>query len=557
MSYTDIYLAEAAKKAATKHAPLPPFIKPITTSTTRDPGVYDQLKKIMSTGKGDVAYTDDGLIQLSYDELPEALEILDSMSVARGMGYSAIIYGEAGLGKSAIIQQLAQKKAAALGREFISASDYIDKYPTAEELKANLSKYYIFIDERVAGWEPTIMSGIPDPSSPEKYGYLKEMKIPWVALMTMSDEAAGMLFLDEVNQASYEQQNALFSLTNFKERTVAGKYKVRGDWRIHAAGNWGEGYSIQPLVPALKERLNPYILKVDAYGWLKWADSSTTVIDGQTVPLIHPLLVDFINNDVNKNFYARPTDPDNPTKKPNPRNLEALSSAIYQIMGPSGSFKGITPNQWKYIKAKAGSFCGKEFGIDFEQFLVTAGEISQEELFQRPELLVKSGGVGEDKVIQYISVLKNNFRNFVNKFETDYTQAKDEGKDDLVNIALNYLYVVNYVFEEEENTAALIFTAVANKAMMAKFKVFRNLITKHLDEAGNEEGAGWVMDVINTIIEEARLNVGAAMGADEAEEEEEGDDIEVDISPEAANNIISAIDKFFKQMKQGTLPQYV
>jgi hypothetical protein len=182
---------------------------------TGDRSTYEKIKKLISAANEEVEYTEEGLIKCNYDQLERALDTLDNLPSSRNMGYSAIIYGEAGIGKSAIVESRGKKTAASLGREFIRLTEYIKRFETIEEFKNNLKDYYIFIDERAAGFDASMLSGIPDPTSPERKGYLTELPVPWVSVMTMSEDAAGMLFLDELNQSSMGVQNGLFDLTNF------------------------------------------------------------------------------------------------------------------------------------------------------------------------------------------------------------------------------------------------------------------------------------------------------------------------------------------------------
>lgn len=555
------YLTEAKKGAAgpgaTSAMPArPSFIKPIQGSSDRS--LYKQMSDIINAGGGDsdINYTEDGLVELDYNELNLALDVLDELPSSRNLGYSAIIYGEAGIGKSAIISQRGKARAATLGREFIRLTDFIDKHPTAQELKAALPKYFIYIDENAGGMDPAMMSGIPDPTSPERKGYLTELPLPWVSIMTMSDEAAGFLFLDELNQAQDNVQNTLFDITNFDERTIARKYQIKGNWRIHCAGNWGEGYSIFPLVPALKERLAPFLLKLDFEGWSKWANSAK--IAGTDNPIIHPVLMDFVADDPSVNFYDRPSGPEDATKRPNPRNLVAASGAIYNIIGAKGDFKGVSKDQWFKIQSAVGSICGKTFEQDFKQFVIANALIDVRDILREPSKLVKGPGANESQVTQSLAVFKRNLRNHVANFGDQFEAVKtDEQKDELVNLALNYLFVINSIFQVEANTASVLFSAIANKAMMNDLKIYRSIIVTHLREHGNEEGAKWVVEMIKEIITDVGGNVNAFMGKEEGEEEAEDEVTPQKIDPAAASKIANILSTFQKQLQSNTLPDYL
>jgi len=521
----------------------PSFIKPIPTKT--DKGPYEQLSKAINTSKTDngVAYTEDGLVECNYDQLDRALNVLDKMPTKRNMGYSSIIYGEAGIGKSAVVEARAQALANELGREFITKDQFINKFQVIDEVQKNLKNYYIFMDERVASMDPSMMSGIPDPTSPEKRGYLTEMPLPWVALMTMSDDAAGFLFLDELNMAGEEVQKALYSLLNFEERRIAGQYLIKGNWRIHSAGNWGEGYNSNPLRLALKERLAPFILKVDFEGWARWAKSAKNP-NGE--PLIHPILMDFIEDNPETNFYARPSEEHEATKRPNPRNLVALSAAIYTVLGPDMS--KVEPDTWDSLITQAGSICGRTFGDEFKQFLVNNSLVDVADIFNEPERLTANKGT-EAEVTQNISVFKRNFKRFITSFDDKFVKLTDDAaKTDLINLALNYLYVVDTVFNIEASTATNLFAPVATKEVSSDLKITLAVISKFLTDQGNPKGVKYVRDLIHKLMDEVGGNINELMGKTSAaptsfvttsdEEEETGDVVEVDPKNEPKINSV-------------------
>lgn len=563
MSYTTNYLEFLTEQKKTTPLPnmpaRPDWISPVAVKQG-DRGSYEQLKKAIDVSKTEngVTYTPDGLVECNYDQLARALDVLDRLPTKRKMGYSAIIYGEAGIGKSALVEARARRMAADLGREFITKDEFINRFQTIQEVKGNLKDYYIFMDERVASFDPSMMSGIPDPTSPEKRGYLTEMPLPWVSLMTMSDEAAGFLFLDELNMADEEVQKALYSLLNFEERRIAGQYLIKGNWRIHSAGNWGEGYNSNPLRLALKERMAPFLLKVDFEGWSAWARSAK-IENGQ--PIIHPILMDFIEEDPSANFYARPSEEHEATKRPNPRNLVALSAAIYTILGYSDNYAKVTSDMWEELIMTAGSICGQQFGDDFKQFLISNSIIDVTEILNEPGTLVKTKGSNEDEIIQRLGVFKRNFKNFVLTFDDKYSSlSSDEEKANMINTALNYVYVIDAVFGVEPSTAAIIFTPVVSKAVLPDFKLFMGTLSSFLKSQGNAEGVKYLNTLFKKLMEEVGGNVGALMGNTPTSfisSEDEESDVELDIDPQAAAKINSILSNFESKLSSNDLIDFV
>lgn len=567
MSYTVNYLdliKEAAKNKAPDAAAVnipqrPSFINPIAKKADSN-DTYDKLRKVINTARGeDVSYTEDGLVECDYDSLERALDILDKMPTKRGMGYSSIIYGEAGIGKSAVVEARAHKMAAQLGRQYITLDEFINQFQTIQEVKSNLKEYYIFMDQRVASMDPSMMTGIPDPTSPEKKGYLTEMPLPWVAIMTMSNDAAGFLFLDELNMADEEVQKALYSLLNFEERRIAGQYLIKGNWRIHSAGNWGEGYNSNPLRLALKERLAPYLLKIDFEGWAKWAKKSKTA-EGQ--PIIHPLLMDFIEEDPTENFYVRPSAEHEATKRPNPRNLVALSAAIYSALGNDDTLDDIDSNTWNNIIRQASSICGQKFGEDFKQFLISNAIVKMEDIFSDPGSILPQASSKESEVTQRLAVFKRNYKKHVLTFDDQFAKSpSEEAKANLVNIALNYIYVLDSVFVNNTAVAADMFTPVVTPAMRNDFIIYRQAVNKFLLDQGNKEGSVYINDFFNKMVKEVGENSAALMGSATptsfVSTSEENEEAPVEIDPKKASVINNILSKFENDLKTGELIQFI
>lgn len=556
MSYTSKYLqfiAEAAKKS-NKSDDLDPISSqmpniPARPSWMRQPKpkqqdntFYTELSDIIKATGYDIRFTEHGLVEVDYSSLNDVLDVLDDLKSKKNLGYSAIVYGEAGIGKSAIMQTRAKQRAAELQREFITISDFLKISPDVKAVQKNISKYFIYIDERAGGFDPSMMTGIPDPTSPERKGYLTELPSSWVAIMSMSPDAAGFLFLDELNQGDERVQNALFSLLNFEERTIAGKYPIQGDWRIHAAGNWGEGYSIIDLVPALKERLAPYYLTIDFQGWAKWAYK--TKIEGTDKLIIHPVLMEFIEEDPDKNFYERPTKSSDPTKRPNPRNLVALSAAMYSIFdeGQQNSSK------WAKLIALASSICGSGFGKDFEQFLRSNAIINVGDILADPSAITSGRGSSRNKesdVMQRLSVFKRNIKKLVITFDDKMAAAKtDEEKEDLAQLASEYLYVLNYTYHVEPATAVSIFSVIANDKMRRDLMLFLSAYTKYAKLRGNNEMITYANEIQKKIVSEVGGNMKAFASGDEDAETIHH------IPAQAVDKLASILNRFDSKMQQ-------
>jgi hypothetical protein len=474
----------------------PGGIKPLEVK--EQSSMYDKLKKIIADSGSDIEFTNDGIVILNYDQLTAAIDDLDNSPSKLGLGYSAIVYGDAGIGKSSILVSLAKKRAADIGREFIRFDDYLRKFPTSDEFTSNIGQYYIFLDIRTASLDKFTMTGIPDVSAVEKYGYIKEMPVPWVAVLTVADEAAGTLFFDEVNQAPPEVQDGLFSVINFLERTIAGNQQIRGNWRIHSAGNWGPGYTINDLSLALKDRFTPYYLKPSFAGWRKFADNAViTLQDGEKAPLIHPLLMEFLESNPDKYFLQPPTDPSSPDKRPNPRNHEKVSALLYKTFGSNYDLDtDITKDTWFRMISQIGADYGKEIARDFEAFCKLNSSIQIEDILADPSKISRIGKSVETDRYQFVTVFKRSFIKDLKQFSSKFRTGDESVKQQIVNKGANYLYALGYLLSDkggnDESTALEIFSTVFTPDTKTLYNSMINLVIEYFEDKGDSETADWV-----------------------------------------------------------------
>jgi hypothetical protein len=560
---TEIYLehlleATKSKQPSAPAKPLrakPSFIEP-SERVEKDRGVYGHLKQILDkAGNKTIKYTQGGLVEFNYFQLSRALDRLDNMPGGAGMGSSAMIYGEAGIGKSALVEQRAKARANELGRTYITLENFIKKFNKIDDVKANLKSHFIFIGLLATSLDQSMIAGIPDPTSVERQGFLTELTVPWASLMSMSEDAVGFMFMDELNQADMYVQNSLFSMTNFGERTIIMKYPILGDWRIHCAGNWGKGYSVTPLVKALKERLVPCYLKLDFHGWAEWAQKST-ISKTDLRPIIHPLLMDFIDDDPENNFYESPTGDENATRRPNPRNLVALSGMIYSIIGEPGKHEPVDRNQWEDLISQAGLMCGDKFGKDFEEYCSASALVDVGDVLSDPGRLVKQGTAAgqESQIMQMISVFKRNFKRHVIQFDNVFEAAEPEKKRALVNEALEYLNVLYQIYDTDEATVTNVFSSVANPRNIHDLEIYRGQLIKYLRSVGKDDAAKWVINLISEIANDAGAAVGTFMGE---EEEEETTSNTPEIDPATARKVTNILGAFQQKVRTGKFTQFV
>jgi hypothetical protein len=193
--------------------------------------------------------------------------------------------------------------------------------------------------------EETDLAGIPVPSKDGKSTIWLEPE--WVT--EFREQSANgkecVLFLDELNRANLQVQNAALELVLNREINGHKLPVTNGNesYVIAAVNPADENYNVQEFDPALLDRFLSYEKKPDAEGWLQWAQLND----------VHPIIRRFI---AKKPAYIHTT---SETEKvtPTPRSWTKLSDSIYAIE------KSNIDNSYLYtvIKGKVGKSIGAEF----------------------------------------------------------------------------------------------------------------------------------------------------------------------------------------------------
>jgi len=259
-----------------------------------------------------------------------------------GLNQSVCVLGDPGMGKSAIVLDTAKHLCEVKykgKREFVELAKLGSNTSKFDEVYSNPGNYYIFIDVRMTAYEKYELKGTPFPSKTQE-GTMESLFETWMAVLFLPD-AAGMLFLDEINQSDYGTQTALYGLLHKDERTIAGRAIANKEgWSVHGAGNLPEDKrGVQALLAALQERFKTVWLEITFDTWLNWADNATTSsADGNTIPVFHPLVMGFLkqmrdvlDDDQFKNIFIKQEGSGKAKglNAPNPRNFVALSEYIY------------------------------------------------------------------------------------------------------------------------------------------------------------------------------------------------------------------------------------
>jgi hypothetical protein len=205
-------------------------------------------------------------------------EVIDELF---GTRWPVFLWGPPGVGKSSLVHQVAA------------------------------SKKLRVIDIRAALLDPTDIRGIPA---------LQDGRAVWCppSFLPKEDDPKGVLFFDELNSAPPLVQASLYQLT--LDRRV-GEYRLPSGWRIIAAGNRAEDYSITYRMPAaLSNRFIHLDFELDYMDWRSWAVEND----------IHPIVTAFLG--VRRELLLDMRQPDRGF--PTPRSWEIVSDALKQFDKP-------------------------------------------------------------------------------------------------------------------------------------------------------------------------------------------------------------------------------
>jgi len=220
------------------------------------------------------------------------------------------IHGQAGIGKTAIVEELAKDK--------------------------NIKLVIL----NLAHQEEGDLIGIPY----REDGVMIYTKPEWLA---SNEDEEVILFLDEIDRA---QKNILnMSLSIIREYRI-NQHFIPKKWKIIAAGNSGindDFYDTNEMDFALKSRFIHLFYELTAKEWLNWARKNN----------INPLIIKYIEMKP-QDLIFEPKDSFDIFSYPNPRTWEILSRGL----------EFTDEKIWKFIIIGA---IGKEIGESFYSFIKT------------------------------------------------------------------------------------------------------------------------------------------------------------------------------------------
>jgi len=275
-------------------------------------------------------------------------ELEDAIRVAYKTKQPLFIEGTMGIGKSAVLKDVAKAIAKEQGKEFVDGG--------WEEGKFGL------IDSRLSQYEPTDLRGVPVPD-------LKNQTTNWLKPKTMPrGDSAGIWFFDELNLANNSVQAAAYQI--IRDRQI-DDVKIPDGWLVVSAGNGTEDKAniFEMPAPLCNRFTHLQLRKPSNDEWIDWAAPND----------IHSDVISFIKF---KGEYLHKFDMEKSGNAfPTPRTWEMVSNNLKIDMK-------FSPRQEKIL---VGSCVGEGMATEFLAFrkmknkLNIAKIIAEPEKFETPE----------------------------------------------------------------------------------------------------------------------------------------------------------------------------
>ncbi len=319
---------------------------------------------------------------------------------------SLLVYGDPGIGKSWAVKKFAQQKAEELDLPFADVSSM----PKDElsKVASNSNGYFLFMDVRVAQMTTADFIGIPNVFDAEKE-YLETKPYLWVWLATRPN-VVGILFFDEMNQASKQVLKAMYSVVNADDKFIFDR-KISKDILVIGAGNLKSQENAAavktqlPIALTRRFKAGTVVLELDPEEWIDWALNQTG-----TPNEIHPILLSFIMSRPHPKAYIFYKEGDyDYSQDVTPDTLRALSQNIRQSeqkMKQALQSGSIDENQAKqmftkdvqtHVRANTPPNYANEL-LDFLYKIVNINWdqiVANKEMFRDPQALRRQGEEGK------------------------------------------------------------------------------------------------------------------------------------------------------------------
>lgn len=326
-------------------------------------------------------------VNVNISELKEILERY--MSSKEKLNYAIKIVGHPGVGKSAIVKEVAQK----------------------------FNKH--FIDTRLAFKENIDLGGYPVPDHENKQMIYYRPK--FIPPENTPDEYDGSVwFLDESNRAHPTVIQTLFQIITEK---YCGEHKLPDNTAIILAGNLGEADNTTITEfddSALDGRLSIFHLKPSVDDWSDWAKSNG----------IHSSIINYITLFPERLWNEMEVNP-------NPRGWHQVSMVIknnYGLNDEEALIQFLKSNQSSSLKKMIISLICKKTGIDFIEQLIAPREITTEDILNLSKSKYEKIQKSEVSIEDFLWAMTGSINYFVEKKEIVETQLNSNEIQKLANL---------------------------------------------------------------------------------------------------------------------------
>ena len=322
---------------------------------------------------------------------------------------SIFIYGDPGIGKSSVVYQAAKSISTSFPR--IPDNDdnqtsktrtfvaWDDTSPEEKKLIQNFpGRYFVFIDLRVASMEPDAFMGIVVKIE-QGAKSLERTPDDW-AYVCGQPNAAGVLFLDELNQGDSQVMKAVFKLILDRGITSAGRFP--DGIKLAAAGNRTAFNSVLPH--AIANRLALLVLEPDLSEWIE-DYARHNQIDEDLIAFLRT--GERHSGEVNQLFYKLPDDDREGDAFPTPRSIEFVNTAIIAYHARfdkmTSAERKSADNIYETLFTLASISCGKPWASQFVDYLMESSAFKWDELVQNPSKFFPSRDSHDNKAVDYVT----------------------------------------------------------------------------------------------------------------------------------------------------------
>lgn len=166
--------------------------------------------------------------KITHAQFKEILHLCYSQTDASGRKLPILVKGTFGIGKSAVIRDVAMKLAKQSGRKFAEWNKLTREQK--DTLYKNPSAYFLLIDIRLSEMDVGDTKGLPDYKDKDSV----EWKLPFWAKFLENPDSAGILFFDELNLAFPSVMSSIYKIVHDR---VVSESKISDNWLIVSAGN--------------------------------------------------------------------------------------------------------------------------------------------------------------------------------------------------------------------------------------------------------------------------------------------------------------------------------